>query len=151
MKIALAGSMSFMDKMNEIKVTLESFGHTVKAPTLTEEEIKTGADIFMDYVDTQGGVEKVLPDNDIWKIKEEAILGYKKIIDDTEVLLICNFDKGEKKNRIGSNVFMEMGYAFFIGKKICVLQGPPYGDDKIEEVLGMRPTFLYGDLGKITS
>jgi hypothetical protein len=44
---------------------------------------------------------------------------------------------------------MEMGYAFFIGKKMYVLQGPPYDDDKIEEVLGMRPVFLNGDLEKL--
>ncbi len=141
--------MIFMEEMNEIKSKLESFGHEVVAPKLTQEEIETGADTFMDYVDAQGGVEKVLPDNDIWKIKEQGMMEYKKFIDETDVLLVCNFDKGEKKNRIGDNTFMEMGYAFFTGKKICVLQGPPYDDDKIEEVLGMRPTFLYGDLERL--
>ena len=141
--------MIFLDRMNNIKIKLESFGHSVVAPTLTEKEIETGADTFMDYVNAEGGVEKVLPDNDIWKIKERGMMDYKKIMDNTDVLLVCNFDKGEKKNRIGDNTFMEMGYAFFIGKKICVLQAPPYGDDKIEEVLGMRPTFLYGDLEKL--
>lgn len=141
--------MIFLDRMNNIKIKLESFGHSVVAPTLTEKEIETGADTFMDYVNAEGGVEKVLPDNDIWKIKERGMMDYKKIMDNTDVLLVCNFDKGEKKNRIGDNTFMEMGYAFFIGKKICVLQGPPYGDDKIEEVLGMRPAFLYGDLEKL--
>lgn len=136
--------------MNDIKSQLEDLGHEVIAPTLTQEEIETGAGTFMDYVDVQGGVEKVLPDNDIWKIKEQGMMEYKKFIDETDVLLVCNFDKGEKKNRIGDNTFMEMGYAFFTGKKICVFQGPPYGDDKIEEVLGMRPVFLNGNLEKLT-
>lgn len=141
--------MIFLDRINKIKTTLEKMGHYVYAPSFTKEEIETGANTFMDYVNARGGVEKVLPDNDIWKIKEEAIRGYKKIMDDMDVLLICNFDKGEKKNRIGDNTFLEMGYMFFISKKIYVLQGPPYGDDKIEEVLGMRPVFLYGDITRI--
>lgn len=42
-----------------------------------------------------------------------------------------------------------MGYMFSLGKKLFVLQGPPYGDDKVEEVLGMRPVFLNGDLIKL--
>lgn len=143
--------MIFLEKMNDIKSQLEAMGYDVVAPTLTQEEIETGADTFMDYVDAQGGVEKVLPDNDIWKIKEQGMLEYKDKIDQTDILLVCNFDKGEKKNRIGDNTFMEMGYAFFLGKKIFVLQGPPYGDDKIEEVLGMRPVFLNGNVDLINT
>lgn len=149
MKVVLVGSMIFFDKMNEIKAQLENMGHEVVAPTFTEEEIATGANTFMDYVDSQGGIEKVLPENDIWKIKEKGMMEYKETIDNTDALLVCNFDKGDKKNRIGDNSFMEMGYAFFVGKKLYILQGPPYGADKIEEVLGMRPTFLYGDLSRI--
>ena len=141
--------MVFFEKMQEIKRELESKGHHVVAPVFSKEEIATGADTFMDYVNEQGGVDKVLPDDAIWKIKEKAMLEYKTLMDNAEALLVCNFDKGEKKNRIGDNTFMEMGYMFFTGKKIYVLQGPPYGDDKIEEVLGMRPTFLKGDLGKM--
>jgi hypothetical protein len=74
---------------------------------------------------------------------------YKKEIDRCDALVVCNFDKGEKKNRIGENSFLEMGYAFFANKPIFVLQGPPYGDDKIEEVLGMTPVFLHGDSSTI--
>lgn len=109
--------MIFLDKINEIKTKLEEMGHYVYAPSFTKKEIETGANTFMDYVDAHGGVEKVLPDNEIWKIKEEAIRGYKKIMDNMDVLLVCNFDKGEKKNRIGDNTFLEMGYMFFVGKK----------------------------------
>lgn len=141
--------MVFLDKMHEIKTVLESSGHAVYAPSFTDEEIKSGATTFMDYVEQQGGLEKILPNNDIWKIKEEAIMSFKSKMDWADVMLVCNFDKGEKKNRIGDNTFLEMGYMFFTRKRIYVLYGPPYGDDKIEEVLGMRPDFLYGDLTKI--
>lgn len=151
MKIVLAGSMVFLDKMGDIKKELERVGHSVVMPALTEEEVVTGKDTFTEYLHSVGGIENILPDNNIWKMKEVGMMYYKKHMDDSDAMLVCNFDKGDKKNRIGANVFLEMGYMFFLGKKICVLQGPPYGDDKIEEVLGMRPTFLNGNLGKISN
>jgi hypothetical protein len=147
--IVLAGSMFFMDKMTAVANDLESLGFSVTCPELTEEEKKTGANTFTGYVDYLGDVEKVSPDDPVWKMKGEAIREYKKVIDVCDALLICNFDKGEKKNYIGANSFIEMGYGFFINKPIFILQGPPYADSKIEEVLGMTPIFLYGNLGKI--
>jgi hypothetical protein len=121
MKITLAGSMIFLDRMNDIKTQLEGFGHSAHAPAFTEEELKTGSNTFMDYIKVQGGVEKVLPDNDIWKIKEQGMMEYKKYIDETDVLLVCNFDKGEKKNRIGDNTIYGNGVCIFYWKEnLCV-------------------------------
>jgi hypothetical protein len=151
MKIVLAGSMVFLERMSAIKVELESMGHSVVMPSLTEDEIATGKDTFTEYLHSVGGIENVLPDNDIWKMKEEGMMCYKLHMDVSDAMLVCNFDKGGKKNRIGANVFLEMGYMFFLGKKIYVLQGPPYGDDKIEEVLGMRPVFLDGNIELINT
>ncbi len=141
--------MIFLDKMTEIKNELESMKHGVIMPALTEEEKATGLGAFTEYLKSQGGIEKVTPGDDIWEMKKKGMLEYKKFMDESDAILVCNFDKGEKKNRIGANVFLEMGYMFFRGKKIYVLQNPPYGDDKIEEVLGMRPWFLNADLKKL--
>jgi hypothetical protein len=71
MKIVLAGSMVFLERMSAIKVELESMGHSVVMPSLTEDEIATGKDTFTEYLHSVGGIENVLPDNDIWKMKEE--------------------------------------------------------------------------------
>lgn len=147
--ITLCGSMIFVDKMMSIKNELEEMGYSVTCPKLSDEEEKTGAITFMDYIESLGGIEKVTPENSVWKIKGEAIKEYKKEIDASDAILVCNFDRDEKQNRIGDNSFLEMGYAFFMNKEIFVLQGPPYGDEKIEEVLGMTPTFLYGNLNTI--
>ncbi len=149
--ITLCGSMIFESKMREIANELEAEGFSVTCPHLTEEEKQSGAATFMDHIDSLGGVEKIMPENEVWKIKGDAIKEYKIEIDKSDAILVCNFDKGEKKNRIGENSFLEMGYAFFTNKPIYVLQGPPYNDDKVEEVLGMMPIFLYGDIKKIIS
>jgi hypothetical protein len=147
--ITLCGSMIFLDKMRAIAEELESFGYSVTCPELTEEEKKNGAVTFIDHINSLGGIEQVATDDAIWKVKGNAIQGYKKEIDRSDALLVCNFDKGDRKSRIGDNSFLEMGYAFFTDKTILVLQGPPYGDEKIEEVLGMTPIFLNGDISAI--
>jgi hypothetical protein len=147
--IILCGSMIFVDKMQLIANELDAMGYRVTCPKLTDEEKQMGAMTFMDYIESLGGIEKVTPENNAWKIKGEAIKGYKKEIDASDAILVCNFDKDDKHNRIGENSFLEMGYAFFMNKAIYVLQGPPYGDEKIEEVLGMTPIFLYGEVHKI--
>lgn len=141
--------MIFLDKMRAITHELEVLGFSVTCPELTEEEKNTGASVFIDHVESLGGIEKVDPSDPVWKIKRGAIREYKEEMDKADALLVCNFDKGGIKNRIGANAFLEMGYAFFIDKPIFILQGPPYGDEKIEEVLGMTPIFLYGDIRKI--
>lgn len=141
--------MIFLDKMSAIKSELESMGHSVVMPQLTKEELATGKDTFTEYLHSIGGVENITSDNDIWRIKKDGMMMYKQHMDESDALLVCNFDKGDKKNRIGANAFLEMGYMFFLGKKLYVLQDPPYGDDKIEEILGMQPVFLQGNLKNI--
>ena len=146
--ITLCGSMIFESKMQDIAQALEKMGFFVTCPTLTDEEKNAGADTFMKYIDSLGGVSHVLPDDPLWKVKGNAMREYKEYIDKADALLVCNFDKGGKLNRIGDNSFLEMGYAFLIDKKIFVRNNPPYGDEKIEEVLGMTPIFLRGNLEK---
>ena len=147
--ITLCGSMIFQSKMRDIADILELSGYSVTCPEFTEEEKRSGANTFMDYVESLGGVDAIPSDDPVWRIKGEAIREYKEKIEPADALLICNFDKGDIKNRIGENSFLEMGYAFFVGKPLFVLQGPPYGDSKIEEVLGMTPIFLNGDISRL--
>lgn len=151
MKIALVGSMSFLSRIEEVGEKLKNMGHEVELPKFTQEEIDSGANTFMEYVDSRGGVSAIAPEHEIWKIKEEAIYSFKSKMDNVDAMLVCNFDKGEKKNRIGANTFLEMGYMFFMRKKIFILQDAPLYDEKIEEILGMRPIFLGNDLSKVSA
>lgn len=73
MKIVLVGSMSFLEKMTIVKTTLEGFGHAVVAPRFTEDEIKTGSNTYTDYFVVQHGIKNVLPDDQIWNLKERVI------------------------------------------------------------------------------
>jgi nucleoside 2-deoxyribosyltransferase len=149
--ITLCGSMTFKSEMKALADTLEAQGFTVTYPKPTEEEKNSGYARFTDYANSLGGIQNLKPTDPVWSIKRDGILAYKETIEKTDVVLICNFDKGDKKNYIGQNTFLEMGYAFFLDKKLFVLQEPPYGDQKVEEVLGMMPIFLNGDISNIKS
>ena len=69
-------------------------------------------------------------------------------IDLCDGILVTNFDKDGVENYIGCNTFLEMGYAFATAKKIFVLNPLPNAAYK-EELLGMQPTIINGDLSKI--
>ena len=62
--------------------------------------------------------------------------------------MIANYDKNNIKGYIGGNTLMEMGLAFFLKKKIYLLNEIPELSYK-EEILGVLPIILNGDLSKI--
>lgn len=73
---------------------------------------------------------------------------FNKVLKADSVLVI-NLDKDGKKNYIGGNVLAEMAFAFYFKKPIFVLNEIPKNSPFYEEVFGMNPVFLQGDLSKI--
>ena len=59
-----------------------------------------------------------------------------------------SYDKNGVKGYIGGNTLMEMGLAFYLKKKIYLLNEVPELPYK-EEILGVKPIILNGDLSKI--
>lgn len=66
-----------------------------------------------------------------------------------DAILVTNYEKHAKQNYIGPNVLMEMATAFFLNKPIYVLNDIPYDSPLIDEILGLEPIFLKGDLQKL--
>jgi hypothetical protein len=50
---------------------------------------------------------------------------------------------------LSPNVLMEMAIAFHLKKPIYILNGQPEDSPLIDEILGLEPIFLNGDLGLI--
>ncbi len=66
-----------------------------------------------------------------------------------DAVLIINNEKNGIKGYIGGNVLMEMTVAYFLKKPIYILNAI---DDKLpikEEIYGINPIFLNGDITKI--
>lgn len=60
-----------------------------------------------------------------------------------------NYEKHGKANYIGPNVLMEMAVAFYLNKPIYVLNDTPQDSPLIDEILGLEPIFLNGDISII--
>ena len=121
--------------MKEIEKMLVLQGHSVLLPQRfegTDYDNKTIAD----------GIRNITSHN---AIREH----YKKILQ-SDAILVTNYDKKGIVNYIGCNTFLEMGLAYVNNKKIFVLNSPPTeGINYLEEILGMQPLILNGNLSQI--
>lgn len=72
-----------------------------------------------------------------------------KEIEKGDAVLIANFDKGEMKKYIGGNVLMEITIAYYLKKKIILLYDIDQKSAILEEIYGVDPLILNGDLNKI--
>lgn len=137
MKILIWGSMSFANKMFEVKETLEKDGHAVNLSPWIKFFIEN-PNAKMDF------------EQELQFCKETWIM--KKFFDEiaeSEWVLFLNYDKKWISGYIGASVLMEIWIAYFLGKKFYLIN--PI--DKIQsyalEVLLTNPTILNWDLNKI--
>jgi hypothetical protein len=146
MKITLCGSIAFYSEMEDIKQKLEKLGHEVDLPP-SQVPDENGV---MIPVKKYYEIRKSAEENDgwIWDLKETAMRNHFVKVASTDVVLVTNFDKNNIKNYIGASTLLEMGLAFYLKKKIYLLNPIPEIAYK-EEILGMKPTILSGDLAEI--
>ena len=135
MKIAIVGSMTFVDKMHEVKNSLESLGHEVILSKFA-------------YEYTNIPKEKIEEQTIYDKNNSDGLKELCKEIGEADAVLVLNYDKKGIRNYIGGNSFLEAGYAFILGKKIFFVNPIP---DMLytSELEAMKPTILNGDLSKI--
>lgn len=128
--------MSAVSKMMEVKDKLESQNHKVVLPHNAEL-------YFNGSLVTESSKESTAN-----KIKDNLLKRYFGIIKDSDAVLVVNTDKNGVKNYIGSNTFLEMGFAYILNKKIYLLNEIPDLAAK-DEIEAMQPIILNGDLDKI--
>ncbi len=84
----------------------------------------------------------------IWDRKAIAMKLHFDKVAWADAILVLNHDKNGVPHYIGANTLLEMGLAFHHGKKILLLNPIP-AMSYTEEILGMKPTVINGDLGLI--
>ena len=135
MKICICCSLSFTDKVKEIAEKLEKLGHEVLLPN----------GILIDAIHK--------PDFDPVVAKRDngydAIREHFNKIKDSDAVLVCNFTKNDVENYIGANTFLEMGFAYYIGKPIFALNPLPDYKYINDEILSFGVNVLDGDFGKV--
>ena len=136
MKIGVAGSMQFTDKMFEVCKELEKKDHKA-------------------FMSSFGSRYRGKPAEDIETLKLEdkfqhdAIREFWKPMQDADALLVLNYDKHGIKNYIGGNTFLEMGFAHVLNQKMFLLNPIPEMPYYKTEIVAMRPIVINGDLTKI--
>jgi hypothetical protein len=146
MKITICGSIAFQNEINSVKEKLEKLGHEVKLWPL---QVKDG-DGRLISVEKYYKIRRAAANNEkwVWDRKAEAVMEHFEKVAWSDAILVTNYDKNDVKGYIGGNTLMEMGLAFFLKKKIYLLNEVPELSYK-EEILGVKPIILGGDLNKI--
>jgi len=142
MKIAICGSLNFTHEIKKIADDLLALDFDVQIP-LSSEKILSG-EFSLDEIKK----EKETGDFSTRAIKYDSIRAYWPLIENSQAILVANFDKNNIKNYIGGNSFLEMGFAHILKKPIYLLNDIPemiYTD----EIKAMQPIVLNGDLKKI--
>ena len=137
MKIMIVGSMCFAKDMVETRRELENLSHAVSLPYDTEDHLKDPT--LRD--DTERGRKHSI-ETDI----------YRKCFDilaDNEAILVLNKPQRGVDGYIGAAVLMEIGLAYYLHKKIFLLNPVPANERYSEDVTILGAVILDGDLSKI--
>ena len=146
MKITICGSIAFQDEILSVKEKLEKLRHEVKIWPL---KIKDGSGQLIPVEEYYKIRHKATDDEKwVWDRKAEAVMEHFEKVAWSDAILVLNYDKNNIKGYVGGNTLMEMGLAFYLKKNIYLLNQVPELSYK-EEILGVKPIILYGDLTKI--
>lgn len=144
--------MTFYEGMLSIKENLEKLGHTVLLPSVALEvpsEQEGEKKYFGQYMEENGGIDAFPAEDPIWSLKEGAINDHFRKIETSDAVIIANYDKKGVTGYVGGNTLIEIGLAFYLKKKIFILNQVSSELSYKQEIMGMKPTFLLGDYSKI--
>lgn len=90
-----------------------------------------------------------LKDETKYDRKSWLMRGHLAEVEKADAILVINETKHGIKNYIGGNVLIEMALAFYFYKPIFILNDIPKESSFLEEIIGMEPIKLNGDMSKL--
>ncbi len=140
--LAIFSSVSFYKDVLEVERKLKELGFKVIVPPTARKMQKTG--------NFNVGQHKtwLMNPKDYGRKKYLMEKNFKSVIKADAILVVNNKKKGIE-GYIGANVLMEMTIAFHYKKPIYILNKIKDDFWFKEEILGMFPTFLNGDISKV--
>ncbi len=140
--IVVCSSASFYENVIKIQNELKDLGFKVVVP-LTANKMKKTGDFKVETYKTW--MER--PED----YKRKAYLTKKHFIEveKGDAILVLNYKKNGKNGYIGGAVLMEMAIAFYLKKPIYILNPIDESSKYKEELYGMFPKIINGDLSKI--
>lgn len=153
MKITICGSMGFYKEMESVRDDLAKHGHAVKIPELALEvpqEFGGGKKVYFgQYIEENGGIDAFPAEHEIWNLKEKAINDHYEKIDWCDGILVVNHEKRGMDGYVGGNTLIEIGVAFYLKKKIYIVNPVSSELSYKQEIMGMKPVIINGDLSVI--
>ena len=153
MKITICGSIGFYKEMKIVKDNLIKNGHKAKIPERAlevPEEFGSGKKCYFgEYIEQNGGIDNFPEGHKIWELKTGAIRAHYEKIDWCEAILVVNPEKRGITGYIGGNTLIEIGVTFYQKKQIFILNPVSSELSYKQEILGMNPVILNGDLSLI--
>jgi hypothetical protein len=141
--ITLCSSASFYKQVLEIAADLKKLGFKVKIPYTANIMKKTGnfdADFYKTWFRNEKDYSK----------KTILMKRHFDKVASSDAILVLNHEKNGVAGYIGGNGLMEMGLAFHYKKLIFVYNPISEGLDIKEEIYGLNPIFINGDLNLVS-
>lgn len=141
-KLAVCSSAAFYTEVIELSYKIEELGFEAVLPSTAQKMKREGLDnveVIADWSKSSIGYHG----------KAELIRKHFKEIERCDAVLVVNYTKHGQENYIGPNVLIEMAAGFYLNKPIYVLNDAPMDSPLIDEILGLEPIFLKGDLTRL--
>lgn len=137
--VVICSSASFYKQAIEIRNALKKMGFKVSVP-LTAGKMEKAGDYRVETVKTW------FSNPNDYNRKTFLTKHHFNKIAKGDSILVLNYEKNGKLGYIGGAVLMEMGIALHLGKKVYILNPIDESVSYKEEILGILPVILNGDL-----
>ena len=140
--ITICSSSAFYRQAVKVQDQINALGYKVIVPIMATR-MKESGDFEVSHYKTW------YADANDYDKKAELMRGHFAEVEKGDAILVLNYEKNSKQNYIGGNVLMEMALAFWRGKPIFILNEVPEDSAYVEEIRGMLPVIMHGDINAI--
>jgi hypothetical protein len=137
--ITICSSVNFYREVIKLKAELEKQDFKVIIPDVAER-MEASGDYEVSHYKTW------FADPNDYDKKAALMLGHFAEVAKGDAILVLNNEKHGVTNYIGGNVLMEMAIAFYLKKPIYIANEIPLESSFQEEILGVLPIVLHGDI-----
>lgn len=142
--ICICASASTYRQALDIGTKLKKMGYKVKVPK-TANIMKRNNNFDVSAYKTWYKNKKD------YSKKTQLMKGHFKKVIESDAILVTNFEKNGQEGYIGGNTLMEMAIAFHYNKPIFIYNKISEELPVKEEIYGLNPIFLNGDLKRISN
>jgi hypothetical protein len=131
-KVAVCGSMAFIDEMEALAAALRVRGEVVHTPVRDEKDFDGDRLALGEAADR----------------KRHYLTGYLEVIRAVDVVLIANFERNGVEGYVGPNALVEAAFGHALGKRVVLLNRPGRQPCRVE-ILAMMTGCLDGEIDRL--